>query len=162
MDEDIELEVGFHLESLPQEFQHELERRFHHVAQWVTSRFSLNKLTVSISVVDDPTIHRLNRDHLEHDWPTDVLSFAFESGDEASGEVIASWDTAERLAEKAGWTAADELVLYVLHGLLHIVGLDDIQPDDRAHMRQVEYEYLRESQIKGCEDYLSRFDDVSY
>lgn len=162
-DEAIELEIGFHLaNSLGCEIEQQLIDRFHHAARWIAARFSLESLQVSISVVDDPTIHRLNREHLDHDWPTDVISFAFESGPSANGEIIASWDTAERLSVAAGWQPTDELVLYVLHGMLHIVGLDDVDAEARNQMRQVEYEYLRDAQVLGYEPYLTRFDDVSY
>lgn len=158
----IELEIGFHLSTLGEPLESQLTARFHHAAQWIANRFALERLTVSISIVDDPTIHRLNREHLEHDWPTDVISFAFEPGPQASGEVIASWDTAERLSETAGWQPTDEVVLYVLHGMLHIVGLDDIDPEARTQMRQIEFEYLRDAGVEGFESYLQRFDDVSY
>jgi probable rRNA maturation factor len=158
----IELDIGFRCGAIDESLQSELTVRFENAAAWVAERFSLNSLTVSISVVDDPTIHRLNREHLQHDWPTDVISFSFDPGPDASGEVIASWDTASRLSSAARWHAADELVLYVVHGMLHVVGLDDIEPDDMAQMRQVEHQYLLDAGVPGAENYLDRFDDVSY
>ncbi len=158
----IQLDIGFHLDTLGRELEQSLENRFRHAAEWIVERFQLESLELSISVVDDPTIHQVNREHLDHDWPTDVISFAFEPEPNSSGEIIASWDTAERLSEQAGWRPADELLLYVLHGMLHIVGLDDIDPHARNVMRQHEFDYLKHAQIKGFESYLARFDDVSY
>lgn len=162
---DIQLEIEFHMPSddcLPIELRDELEKRIRSAAHWVAQRFQLNSLIVSIAVVDDPTIQRLNKLHLNHDWATDVISFAFETGDDTNGEVIASWETAQRLCLEAGWTGADELTLYVCHGLLHLVGLDDIQPVDRLQMRQMEYEFLRDSGVATADQYLSRFNDVQY
>lgn len=101
---------------------------------------------VSVAVVDDPTIHRLNRQFLEHDYATDVLSFLFdETADRKrlSGEVIVSADTAARVASEMGHAAADELLLYVIHGTLHLTGYDDHQPEDLATMRDRERHYLR-------------------
>lgn len=101
---------------------------------------------VSVAVVDDPTIHRLNRQFLEHDYATDVLSFLFdESPDRTglSGEVIVSADTAARLANEMGHAAVDELLLYVIHGTLHLTGYDDHEPADLAQMRDRERHYLR-------------------
>jgi probable rRNA maturation factor len=99
---------------------------------------------VSLAVVDDPTIHELNRRYLGHDYPTDVLSFLL-SDDGArrlEGEVVVSADTAARSAEQFGWTAGDELLLYVIHGTLHLAGYDDQSPDDLARMRDRERTHL--------------------
>lgn len=107
---------------------------------------------VSLAIVDDPTIHQLNRQHLDHDYPTDVLSFLLEerpatsAGELAwlSGEVIVSTDTASENAAEYGWRAADELLLYVIHGTLHLVGYRDKAPDEIAAMRAAENKYLKQ------------------
>ncbi len=100
---------------------------------------------VSVAVVDDPTIHRLNRQFLEHDYPTDVLSFLLEENDQRTrleGEVIVSADTAAQTAERYGWRAEDELLLYVIHGTLHLTGYDDLEPELQVEMRERERHYL--------------------
>lgn len=98
---------------------------------------------ISIAVVDDPTIHELNRRHLEHDYPTDVLSFTLEDdGEHLEGEVIISSDTAAAAAAEYGWPAAAEQLLYVIHGTLHLVGYRDKSPADMAEMRAAEQKYL--------------------
>ena len=100
---------------------------------------------VSLAIVDDPTIHEINRQFLQHDYPTDVLSFLLErSADRLEGEVIASTDTAIRSAAQYGWEPADELLLYVIHGTLHLVGYDDLAPQPLAEMREREREYLQQ------------------
>ncbi|MEM6655465.1 MAG: rRNA maturation RNase YbeY [Planctomycetota bacterium] len=94
---------------------------------------------LSIAVVDDRTIHELNRRHLDHDYPTDVLSFLLEDdGDRLEGEVIVSADTAITNAADAGWPAGNELLLYVVHGTLHLVGFRDKTDDERHEMREAE------------------------
>ncbi len=100
---------------------------------------------VSIAVVDDPTIHALNRQYLEHDYPTDVLSFVLEeSSRSVEGELIVSTDTAVREAQEAGWSPLDELLLYVIHGTLHLVGYDDHDPADQREMYAAEARYLKQ------------------
>ena len=90
---------------------------------------------ISVALVDDPTIHQLNRQYLDHDDATDVLSFVFQRDrDLLEGEVIVSADTAVSRAAEFGWTAAEELLLYVIHGTLHLVGYDDGTSDERAEM----------------------------
>lgn len=94
---------------------------------------------VSLAVVDDATIHQLNRQFLDHDYPTDVLSFPLE--DEPPrllGEIVASAETAARAAAEVGWSAADELLLYVIHGALHLAGHGDQSPHEAAAMRAAE------------------------
>ena len=101
------------------------------------------RVAVSLVVVDDPTIHRLNRQFLDHDYATDVLSFVLEDDQERlEGEIIVSVDTATREATEAGWRAADELMLYAVHGALHLAGYGDKQPADVIAMRAAEVAIL--------------------
>jgi probable rRNA maturation factor len=94
---------------------------------------------VSIAIVGDEAMHRLNRQYLEHDYPTDVLSFALSSvGAPLEGEIIVSVDTARRAALEAGWPAEHELLLYVVHGALHLAGHDDKGAEESAAMRAAE------------------------
>jgi len=154
----IDLEIEYHVSPATVD-----DARFHQAAQWVLERFQLKSLTVSISIVDDPTIHRLNREHLDHDWPTDVISFVFDSDNgHIDGEIIASLDTAARLAQQAACSTEDELLLYIIHGLLHIAGLDDITPTTRLQMRQTEQACLTALGIPTASTHLERWDSVSY
>ena len=99
--------------------------------------------SLSIAVVDDPTIHALNQRYLAHDYPTDVLSFALAKDDNRlEGEVVVSAETAVRAAQDFGWSADDELLLYVVHGTLHLVGYDDATDELRTQMRAAERRYL--------------------
>jgi len=106
--------------------------------------------SVSVAVVADPVIHELNRRYLEHDYPTDVLSFVLErQGDLLEGEVIVSADTARRTAERLDWPAEHELLLYIVHGTLHLAGYDDMDPEARARMRQQERRVLARAGIEA-------------
>jgi len=109
---------------------------------------------ISVAIVDDPTIHELNRQYLSHDYATDVLSFLLEceeinaevpsedeprgSGKRIDGEVIVSAETAVRRAAEFQWTPRQELVLYIVHGLLHLVGYDDQSEAEKSLMRSRE------------------------
>ena len=99
--------------------------------------------TISLAVVDDPTIHEINRQYLEHDYPTDVLSFVLEDREPyLEGELVVSTDTASRSAAECDWPAESELLLYVIHGALHLVGYRDKQPEEIAEMRAAEAKLL--------------------
>lgn len=152
-----DLDISYHVEAADD------SARFLQAADWVCQRYELKSLTASISIVDDPTIHELNREHLNHDWPTDVISFVFENLDgNVDGEIIASHDTATKLAYQAGWSVQDELLLYVTHGLLHLAGLDDIQDVDRTEMRLAEQRCLLELGLELATEHLRNWDDISY
>jgi probable rRNA maturation factor len=114
-------------------------------AQAILQDHGPSTCSVSIAIVDDPTMHTLNRQYLQHDYATDVLSFVLEqSADLLEGEVIVSSDTALAQADQYQWTPADELLLYVIHGLLHLVGFDDQTDVLREEMRCAERTYLRQ------------------
>jgi probable rRNA maturation factor len=99
--------------------------------------------TVSVVVVNDPTIRRLNRQFLQHDYATDVISFPLEQNPpRLVGEVIASVDTAKRWAAENGWSTANELLLYVIHGCLHLAGYRDKLASDAVEMRAAERRIL--------------------
>lgn len=114
----------------------------------VLEREQIQAAIVSLAVVDDATIHELNRHYLQHDYPTDVLSFLLErEEDDLEGEVIVSADTAIRAAAEIGWPADNELLLYVIHGTLHLVGFDDHTDHDCQAMRERETATLRQLEI---------------
>jgi probable rRNA maturation factor len=100
---------------------------------------------ISIAIVADPRMHELNRQYLNHDYPTDVLSFVLErdeAGGTLDGEIVVSADYAAREAKRFDWTTDDELLLYVIHGCLHLVGHDDQTLEGRSAMRAAETKHL--------------------
>ena len=110
--------------------------------------------SLGVLVTDDQTIHQINRDHLAHDYPTDVISFAYsQQRPEVEGELVVSWDTAQREAADLGWPAINELLLYVVHGVLHVCGMDDQAPEARADMRRAERQVLSSIGISNASEY---------
>lgn len=82
---------------------------------------------LSIVLVDDATIHEMNRTHLGHDWATDVITFPLSEPGAAvlEGELVVSVETAVREARHRASAPERELALYVVHGILHLCGYDD-------------------------------------
>jgi probable rRNA maturation factor len=101
---------------------------------------------ISLAFVDNPTIHRLNQRYLQHDEPTDVLSFPLSepSASRLAGELVIGVEVGAEQASARGHDVQAELALYVIHGLLHLCGYDDHSDDDRAVMRQRERHYLHQ------------------
>ncbi len=99
---------------------------------------------ISIAIYDDEEIHELNRRFLQHDYPTDVISFPLESEPgRLTGEIVASAEMAISTSAEWDWDAGCELLLYVIHGALHLVGHDDHDPERTAEMRDAERHYLQ-------------------
>jgi probable rRNA maturation factor len=114
------------------------------LARRVLTAEGIECASISIALVDDATIRVINRRHLAHDWPTDVVSFVLsEPGDPTLvAELVVSAEMAVGTARDVGVDPKSELALYVVHGLLHLCGLDDQNPDDADVMRRREGEML--------------------
>lgn len=123
------------------------------IAEQVLRTESVASAQLSIALVDDATIHHVNRQFLQHDYATDVISFLLDSGDIRDGsaadgrwiegEIVISGETAARSAKEIGCPAGQELALYLVHGLLHLCGYDDQTPADQARMRDREKSHLK-------------------
>lgn len=85
---------------------------------------------LSITIVSDAGIRRINRDYLDKDRPTNVISFAMQEGEFAElnsqllGDVVISADTAAREAEEGGLPFHARFCFLLLHGILHLTGFD--------------------------------------
>ncbi len=112
---------------------------------------------IRIAVVDDAEIHRINRQFLHHDYPTDVITFPMsEPGEPLEADIVVSTETAVAAAREFSWSAADELRLYVIHGMLHLTGFDDTDESSRQSMRQRETHYLGQLGIESPTPIASR------
>lgn len=102
---------------------------------------------LSIVLTGHDTVLRLNREYLDHDYHTDVLSFDLSAEDDASGavegEVYVDLDTAQERHDEFDTTFEREALRYVVHGVLHLIGYDDANPDDAQTMRELEDRYLQ-------------------
>lgn len=108
---------------------------------------------VSVHFVDEKTICELHREYFNDPSPTDCISFPIDGPEECIyrilGEVFVCPATAVGYALKKKANPLDELALYVIHGLLHLIGYDDIQPKDRAKMRLAEKRHLKNIRTKN-------------
>ena len=99
----------------------------------------LGPCALTVLLIDDTESARLHQEHFGDPDTTDVMTFPDGSDDPESGrthlgDLAVCVDVAERVARERGRSASDELTLYVLHGVLHLLGYDDIDLDDQAAM----------------------------
>lgn len=94
---------------------------------------------LSVALVGDAEISALNRRYLEHDRPTDVISFHLhEPGEPPLGDVYLGVDQALRQAEGFGASAEEELLRLAVHGTLHVLGWDHPEGEERAESAMFE------------------------
>ena len=97
---------------------------------------------LSLLIVDDPQIEIINREYLQHEGPTNVISFAMQEGEFSQvspfllGDVVISVDTAEKEAYLAGISFRQRLIELLIHGLLHLAGFDHEQDEAKARIME--------------------------
>lgn len=108
-------------------------------------QFAKQNIEVNVIFVDETEILRVNEEFLDHHYITDVISFnnerpPFDTGEPwAFGDIFVCYQVARQNAKTFGHTALQEMMMYVTHGALHLSGMDDHAPEDRAEMdRQAE------------------------
>ena len=102
--------------------------------------------SLSIVLVSDSAMARFNQQYHATAGTTDVLSFDYGTG---HGELIISVPRAVAQARQFRTTPSRELALYVVHGILHLQGHDDLQPAPRRRMRAAERQWLRQLDFHG-------------
>jgi rRNA maturation RNase YbeY len=92
--------------------------------------------------VNDEEILEVNKQYLGHDYYTDIITFDYDEGDVISGDIVISLDTVRSNAELFGKTYDDELHRVIIHGILHLCGINDKGPGEREIMEACENKAL--------------------
>ena len=92
--------------------------------------------------VSDEKILEVNRQYLGHDYYTDIITFDYDEGDVLNGDLVISLDTVRTNAEKFGKEYDDELHRVIIHGILHLCGINDKGPGEREIIEAHENEAL--------------------
>jgi probable rRNA maturation factor len=141
-------------------------QRIKTVARQVLESEGVREAKVTIACMTDPAIQKLNRQFLQHDEPTDVISFPYsppplapltggaagkkgKGARKLEGDLAVSAETALRIAAQSGQPPLDELLLYIVHGVLHLCGYDDQEDKERERMYERQKKYLDELKIKA-------------
>ena len=93
---------------------------------------------------NDEKILEINRQYLDHDFYTDIISFDYSEGDIISGDIFISLDTVRTNSQKYNTDYQEELYRVIIHGVLHLCGLDDKLEDDAIRMRESENSALKQ------------------
>ncbi|MCK5742071.1 MAG: rRNA maturation RNase YbeY [Chlorobi bacterium] len=108
---------------------------------------SIEQADVNVIYVDDAKIHEINKEYLNHDRTTDVITFSLKDNEEKDsiidGEIYVSADTARRQASEYKVSFTDEILRLAVHGGLHLCGYEDDNNKKRAYMHKLETKYIR-------------------
>ena len=97
---------------------------------------------VGYMFVNDEKILEINNDYLGHDYYTDVITFDYDEDDVVNGDIVISLDTVRTNAELFDKAYEDELYRVIIHGILHLCGLNDKGPGEREIMEKAENKAL--------------------
>ncbi len=92
--------------------------------------------------VNDEKILEVNREYLGHDYYTDIITFDYDEGNIINGDLVISLDTVRTNAELFGKEYDEELHRVIIHGILHLCGLNDKGPGERETMEEAENKAL--------------------
>jgi probable rRNA maturation factor len=122
------------------------KRKLSRLARAICGRFGLADATVSIAIVGNRHIRKLNRRFLNRKTVTDCLAFDLSQRESNHKwfEVVVNGEKAKAEAAKRGHSTQAELALYVTHGLLHNLGFDDLRPAQAKKMHRMENEILQQ------------------
>lgn len=138
------------LSSMPENLEIDVEivDTVRKAAYKVGELYGLDNAEVSITFTDNEHIHEINREYRKVDRPTDVISFALNEGDEPEieggapvnvlGDIIISVEKAVEQAKDYGHSVEREVAFLTVHGMLHLLGYDHMEEEDRKEMRQEE------------------------
>lgn len=115
------------------------------ISRWIKAvAKGYGKKTAPITYIfcDDEKILEVNRQYLQHDFYTDIISFDYSEKDSISGDIFISIDTVKSNAESLGIDFGDELHRVIIHGVLHFCGLQDGTSEEEKQMREAEDEAL--------------------
>ncbi|MEN6308126.1 MAG: rRNA maturation RNase YbeY [Anaerohalosphaeraceae bacterium] len=121
--------------------------RFRQLARKVCKRFDAVPAHVSVSIVDDGQIKILHKQFFNTTKTTDVISFDLTDELEPLKhfDILINIEQARRQAQKRGHSAQAEMSLYLVHGLLHQLGFDDLQPEQARRMHSEEDAILQDA-----------------
>ncbi|MBQ1335848.1 MAG: rRNA maturation RNase YbeY [Selenomonadaceae bacterium] len=127
-------------------FPEDIEENVRRAIEKVGELYGVEDSEVSVTLTNNAYIHTLNKEYRNMDRPTDVLSFALNESEEpeiegsfganALGDIIISVERAEEQAEEYGHSLRREVAFLTVHGMLHLLGYDHMEEEEREEMEK--------------------------
>lgn len=111
----------------------------HDIISFLKKNLDFSVDSLQFNFISGKEIHRINKKYLKHDFTTDIITFNYSGkNDTLDGEIFISVDDALLNSKKFNVTFDNEIVRLVTHGILHMIGYDDIKPVDKRKMKREE------------------------
>jgi probable rRNA maturation factor len=108
----------------------------------VIRKYGKKEGTINYIFCSDKYLLEINKEYLNHDYFTDIITFNYNERDIISGDIFISLDTVKANAEEYKVTYDNELLRVIIHGILHLVGFNDKTEDQKKEMRHKEDDAL--------------------
>ena len=134
------MSISFHTEEVKFNLKYKLRHK-----QWIKEWILANKKTpgnISFLFTSNEQIRLINKEYLNHNYFTDVISFDYTEVDQISGDIVISVDEVKRNADFYGALFEDELRRVMIHGITHLLGFKDGSQEEKEIMREKENEAL--------------------
>ena len=129
-------QINFFTEDIQFELQNESK-----IADWIKSVIEENDkqlTTLNFILTSDKEVHRINKQYLQHDTYTDIITFPMSETEVIKGDIFVSIDRIKDNAKKLNVKFENELHRVLIHGVLHLIGYDDKTPELKQAMRNEE------------------------
>jgi rRNA maturation RNase YbeY len=115
----------------------------HRIIHGLKKAFDFSVLNLELNFVSEKTIHTINKNYLNHDNSTDIITFNYgETSSELDGEIFISIHDVKLNAKKFGCKFDEELLRVIIHGILHMLGYEDYSKKDYIEMKKKENLFL--------------------
>ena len=122
------------------------KRRVHKLVGLLREDLNFSIQSLYINIIDSDSIQKINKEYLNHDYSTDIISFNYSGNHLAiDAEVFISIDDAQLSARKYKVSLSKELTRLIIHGILHLKGFDDINANGRIKMKKKENNLLNKN-----------------
>ncbi|WP_068268009.1 rRNA maturation RNase YbeY [Caviibacter abscessus] len=150
----VEIDITYDINEVEEYFEEEkIKEYIEYILKNEKENFNEKDFYVSFMVTNNKVIHEINKEYRGMDKPTDVISFAYNETEnigpvEIIGDIIISIDKVKEQAKEFGHSDKREFYYLLTHGMLHILGHDHIEDDEKAVMREKEERYLSAYEYK--------------
>lgn len=120
------------------------KKNIHYLVKNLSLELNFILETLDINIVDSKTLLQVNIDFLGHNYDTDIITFNYSDNiDILNGELLISYDMAVENAKRFNCSLNSEIIRLVIHGILHMTGYDDMNPEDRKKMKRKENYFVK-------------------
>lgn len=120
------------------------KKKLHHFVKLILEDLKLSLYSLELNFINSDKIIEINKQYLSHDYSTDIITFNYsDNKNRIDGEIFISVDDATENAAKYKVSYLEEIGRLIAHGVLHLIGFDDLTPGERKKMKNQENRLIK-------------------